>query len=131
MKLTLKGIQQYSLHYGLIKIIRWRTSWDDAKVKAFLEKNEFIYFNNLDQSAAINLLDDLEREGFEVQLDEVKEDIIASVRLNYESELENVRKDLLELQSRRKYLEQQKAAFPHKSFKDSPNYQLLCPVFFQ
>lgn len=130
MKLTLRGAQRYWFHEGLVSIIEAQTGWDAEKIKSFLSKNEWVHFNNLEKSTAKNLLDRLEAAGFEVQLQESKSDITASIGMAFEKELETLKQGMGVLSSRLNKLEELKG-IPNvqKSIKQSEIYQkLVTPV---
>src|SRR3989338_6135909 len=105
MRLTLKGTQRYWFHRGLISLIGERTSWDEQKTKDFLIKNEVIHFNDLQESDARNILERFETSGFEIQLDQAKNEIVASLAFPYEKELESLKKEFSEFSSRLDHLE--------------------------
>lgn len=126
MKLTLRGTQRYWFHEGLVSIVGTRTGWDAEKIKSFLSQNEWVHFNNLEKRAAKEILDGLEQAGFEIQLQESKSDITASIGMSYEKELASLKEGIGTLASRLTRLEEFKGiSNSHKSVKQSEIYQSL------
>lgn len=126
MKLTIRGAQRYWFHKGLISIIAARTGWDSEKVKNFLSKNEWMHFNNLEKTAAKDILDRLEQAGFEIRLQALKSDIIAAIGMPYENELANLKEGIEALSSRLSKLEELKGTTDqYQSIKQSVIYQSL------
>ncbi|MDD5216718.1 MAG: DUF2339 domain-containing protein [Candidatus Omnitrophica bacterium] len=129
MRLVLKGTQRYWFHAGLVSLVGERTGWDETKVKKFLSSNELVFFNRIERVSAMTLLDALERMGFEVQLQETRDGLTASVAMPYEKELELLRQEIGALSSRIKTLEESKGiTAPVPSVKASEVYQKLASV---
>src|SRR3989338_3674190 len=125
MKLILRGTQRYWFHEGLVSIVEAETGWDAEKIKNFLSRNEWVHFNNLEKGSAKNILDKLEATGFEIQLQESKSDITASIGMAYEKELETLKQGIGVLSSRIEKLEEFKGMPSRKSIKQSEVYQKL------
>ncbi len=126
MRLILKGVQRYWFYAELISILAKKTGSDEAKTREFLSKNSIIYFNQISRSSAVQLLDQLVGAGFEIHLEESKEDIFVTLGMTYEAELGGIRKEMNDLSSRLKRLEEIKGVERSaSSLQESPVYQKL------
>lgn len=129
MKLTLKGTQHYWFHRELISLIMERTSWNAQKTKDFLGKNEFVHFKQVQETDVRHILDRLEAAGFDIQLQQIKNEIIASLGIPYEKEFESLKKEFSEISSRLDRLEKlQKIKSSSHSIKESSVYQGLSQI---
>jgi uncharacterized membrane protein len=131
MKLLLRGTRRYWFHEGLIAIVQKQSGWDKEKVKNFLSENDWVSFNSIDQVSAKDLLDRLEAAGFEVLLQESKSEIIATLGLRYENELQAIKEGMQVLVGRLNRLEELKSASASSQLKQSEAYQKFSSTTFE
>ena len=126
MKLTIKGVQGYWFHDVLVSLLQRKTGWDEQRTKVFIARNELVHFTNTSQAEARQILDELEAGGFEIRLEQVKGDVVASVAIPYGKELDSLKRELSNISSRLERLEKlQGIKLPADSIKESPIYQQL------
>ncbi|HNX68558.1 MAG TPA: DUF2339 domain-containing protein [Candidatus Omnitrophota bacterium] len=126
MQLVLKGVQRFWFHPGLIALIRQRESWEEARIKDFLSKNNIAVFNQVSSAQILSFLEDLEKLGFVLRVERTKESVQVLLAMAFEQELESLKREVGRLSSKIQDLETaREGASQSTSVRDSEAYRDL------